>query len=83
MIREVIRPSQCDFHITIPKEYIDKDVELIMFVLEEKMLKTKPDSKKEKNSLKGVFNKYADISKIPLEDGIWEKHVKDKFTKYD
>jgi len=84
MIREMIRPSQCDLHITIPSEYINRDIELIIFALDEQksVINTNPPNK-EISSLRGVFNKYADTTKITLEDDAWQKHLLGKFNKDD
>ena len=35
MIREVIKPQDSSFVIDIPNNYIDKEVEFIMFLLDE------------------------------------------------
>lgn len=82
MIREVIRPQQRDFHITIPADYINKVVEFIMFPLDEQEVieKSKTPTKK---SLRGVFNRYADESKIALEDKAWQMNVVAKFKNHD
>lgn len=44
----------------------------------------KTDSRENKNpkdlsSLGGILNKYADISKIDLEEKAWELHISDKY----
>ena len=31
------------------------------------------------NSLRGVFNQYADSSKLDLEESAWKNHIMDKF----
>jgi hypothetical protein len=82
MIREVIRPVQSDFHIKIPTEYLNKEVEFIMFPLDENNLIPKVENNSIK-SLRGVFSKYADSSKIALEDKAWQMHIMDKFKKHD
>ena len=82
MIREVIRPTQNDFHIYIPTEYLNKDVEFIMFPLDEQEHIQKVKTVKEK-SLRGVFNKYADNSKVALEENAWQLSVMKKFQKHD
>ena len=85
MIREIIEPKSNELTIKIPKEYINKKVEFIMFALdeEEKVIKEEKKSNKKMNSLRGVFNKYADSQKVALEDKAWELHVMDKFKKND
>lgn len=32
-------------------------------------------------NLKGVFNKYANISKLNQEENAWEKHIVNKYKK--
>jgi hypothetical protein len=80
MIREVIRPQHTTLTINIPTSYIDKEVEFIMFPLDEKETTQKSKTKK---SLKGVFNNYADNSKIPLEDNAWQDYIMDKYKQND
>jgi len=83
MIREIIRPQYTNLTIKIPTEYIDRDVELIIFPIDKKEIA--PNQKKSKNqkSLRGVFNQYADKSKIPLEKNAWQNHVVEKFKQND
>jgi len=78
MIREVIRPQQNSFTINIPNSYIDREVEFIMFPLDEQE-KIKEIKQQDISMLGGVFNKYADSSKIDLEDNAWELHIVDKY----
>lgn len=82
MIREVIRPTQNDFHIYIPTEYLNKDVEFIMFPLGEQENVIKIETSKEE-SLRGVFSLYADDTKLDLEDNAWQLSVINKFKKHD
>ena len=82
MIREVIRPQYTNFTINIPTSYIDREVEFIMFPLDEKEI-VQDIKQKKKKSLRGVFNQYADSSKISLEDNAWKNHTIEKFKKYD
>jgi hypothetical protein len=74
MIREVIRPTQNDFHIYIPTEYLNKDVEFIMFPLDEREHVQKVETVKQK-SLRGIFNAYAVDAKIVLEENAWQLSV--------
>jgi hypothetical protein len=62
MIREIIKPQYTSFTINIPTEYIDKEIELIMFPID-----TPNISKNKQKFLKGVFNQYASKSKKALE----------------
>ena len=83
MIRKVIKPQYTNLTITIPTSYIDKDIELIMFPLDEKEEIQDNRISKMKKSLRGVFNKYADSSKVALEDNAWQNHIIDKFRQND
>ena len=80
MIREVIRPQNTSFSINIPTSYIDRELEFIMFPLDEKEI-TQEIKQKNNKSLRGVFNQYADTSKITLEDDAWKNHTIEKFKK--
>ncbi len=79
MIREVIRPQDSSITINIPNSYINREVEFIVFPLDEQETPQKID-KQDISSLGGSLNKYANISKIDLEDSAWEKHVTDKYN---
>jgi len=82
MIRKVIRPQHTNLTISIPTNYIDREVEFIMFPLDEQEI-IKEKRKEKKKSLKGVFNQYADDSKISLENSAWQNHIIDKFKQND
>jgi hypothetical protein len=82
MIREVIRPQYTNYTITIPTSYIDKDVEFIMFPLEDREIETNVQEKNNK-SLRGIFNQYANSSKIALEESAWQNHILDKYKQHD
>ena len=81
MIREIIRPQYTNLTINIPTEYIDRDIELILFPIEAKEKMQSSKRRETKKSLRGVFNQYADQSKIPLEDSAWQDHIIEKFKK--
>ena len=83
MIRKVIKPQYTNITINIPTSYIDKDVELIMFPLDEKKVIQNTKKKRIKKSLRGIFNQYADSSKTALEDSAWKNHIIDKFKQND
>ncbi len=79
MIREIIKPRYENFTIKIPREYINKEVEFIMFILDENKI-IKPNKVKNKiELLGGVLNKYANLSKMKLENKAWEMHIMDKY----
>jgi len=80
MIREIVRPKNKNITINIPDDYVGQEIEYIVFPI------SKSSTKKVKNndsieSLGGILNKYADPSKIELEDQAWKLHVIDKFSK--
>ena len=76
MIRKIIKPKNNQIVLNIPESYIDKEIELIIFPRD----KEESYNLKKNKSLKGVFNKYADNSKIPLEEKAWQKHIIDSFN---
>jgi len=79
MIREIIKPRYENFTIKIRREYINKEVEFIMFLLDENKI-IKPNKVKNKiELLGGVLNKYANLSKMKLENKAWEMHIMDKY----
>lgn len=78
MIREIIRPQQNQIILDIPEDYINKEVELIVFPLEENE-KDKIKHKENILSLAGSLSKYADPSKIDLESKAWEMHIMEKY----
>jgi len=80
MIREIVKPEDTNLTINIPEDYVGQEIEYIVFPI------SKSSTQKVKNnddieSLGGILNKYADPSKIELEDKAWELHVLDKFSK--
>ena len=78
MIREIIRPKYNNFTINIPNDYIDREVEFIMFPLDEQE-KIQEEKKENISILGGSLNKYSDLSKINLEDCAWELHTINKY----
>ena len=78
MIREVIRPQYNNFTISIPSSYINKDVEFIMFPLDEPEI-VNEIKKQDISVLGGSLNKYANPLKMDSEDNAWEQHVMDKY----
>ncbi len=79
MIREVIRPQCNNFTINIPNSYVNREVEFIMFPLDEPEI-TDEVKKQNISVLGGSLHKYSDPSKIDLEDKAWELHIEDKYT---
>jgi len=81
MIREIIIPKYDSLTIKIPMEYIDRKIEFIMFALDEEKSIKKYKSKKSNRIelLGGILNRYADLSKIELEDKAWDMHVLEKY----
>jgi len=81
MIREIVKPKNSNLVINIPDEYIGQEVEYIVFPLH-KNIKENPKEDIDIDSIGGILNKYADPSKIELEDKAWELHVMEKFAKW-
>jgi hypothetical protein len=82
MIREIIKPEYTNITINVPTSYIDREVEVLVFPIDEK----KDSSKNRANnikSLKGVFKQYADASKVPLEESAWKNHIIEKYSHND
>ena len=82
MIREIIKPTNNNFTITIPNEYINQEIEFILFPLNSnEIIETtyKPNKKQDISTLGGSLNKYANPSKIELEDKAWDLHIMDKY----
>ncbi len=79
MIREIIKPTDKNVNIQIPDEYINREIEFIMFPISE----ISTQKKKDKKSLKGSFSKYADSAKRVLENKAWQMHVVEKFKLDD
>jgi len=70
LIRQVIRPKSNQVMIDLPKDYVDKNIELIINVI---------DEKNGLISLAGSLNKYADKSKLRLENKAWDLYIMDKY----
>lgn len=79
MVREIIKPTDKSINIQIPDEYINREIEFIMFPIDN----IATPKKRERKSLKGAFSEYADPSKKALEDKAWETHVLEKFKLDD
>jgi hypothetical protein len=78
MLREVIRPQHNNITINIPNSYLNREVEFIMFPLDEKE-EIKEAKQQDISILGGSLNKYADHSKMDLENKAWELHIMDKY----
>jgi hypothetical protein len=57
---------------TLPNEYLPEVLDFVVFL--------KAKSKGKKKSAFGCLSEYADLSKIPLEKGVWEKEVAKKYA---
>ena len=77
MIREVIRPQHSSFTINIPSSYIDRDVEFIMFPLDnEEIIKVENSSKPTPNITNSLFGALKD-STINQDD--YKSYLKNKY----
>ena len=82
MIREIIKPEDDELIIKIPLDYVGKEIEYIIFPVDEKESK-RVDNRKSTKSLRGVFSQYAENAKIPLEKSAWQNHIMEKFQSND
>ena len=80
MIRKIVRPEDTILTIKIPKDYVGQEIEYIVFPIS-KSSTPKIKNNNDIEALGGILNKYADPSKIELENKAWELHVMDKFSK--
>jgi uncharacterized protein YpuA (DUF1002 family) len=80
MIREIIRPTHNDYTITIPNEYINQDVEFIMFPLDHGEIigniKKNPIEDKTKNITNSLFGALKGIN-INQDD--YKNHLESKY----
>jgi len=68
MLREIIRSQKNELTIKIPNEYLNKELEVVIFPLE-----SPP------KSLAGIFKQYANKQLIKKEKDIaWEKAISEK-----
>ena len=81
MIREIVKPEDTNLIINIPENYVGKEIEYIIFPLDNET--DDEENFKSISSLKGIFNKYANPSKIELEDKAWKLHVQKKYKIND
>ena len=70
MIREIIIPREREIILKIPEDYINREVELIVFPIDEQKKVTK-NNRQNISSLAGSLSKYANPDKIELEDRAW------------
>ncbi len=83
MIRKIIKPQQNQIILNIPEDYINKKVELIIFPIEETIIEKNNNIMKNKKSLRGVFSKYADTSKVSLEGKAWQNYIINRINRND
>ncbi|WP_458701557.1 hypothetical protein ACKGJI_05415 [Sulfurospirillum sp. 1307] len=79
MIRKVVRPEHTNITIDVPTSYIGKDIEFIMFPLENQNQFEK-SSLKSLESLRGVFAKYSKSANIEKEKNAWQMHIVEKYN---
>ncbi len=83
MIRKIIKPQQNQIILNIPENYINKEVELIIFPIKETIIEKNNNIMKNKKSLRGVFSKYADTSKVSLEGKAWQNYIINRVNQND
>lgn len=78
MLREVIRPQHSNFTINIPNSYIDREIEFIMFPLDnEEITKIENIPKSSKNIINSLFGalKNSNINKSDYKDYLETKYL--------
>jgi hypothetical protein len=79
MIREIIRPNSNNFTISIPNEYVNQEVEFIMFPLKKNksVQETKYQDNKSQNITNSLFGalKNSDISQNNYNDYLENKYL--------
>ncbi len=83
MIRKIIKPQKNQIILNIPENYINKEVELIIFPIKETIIEKNNNIMKNKKSLRGVFSKYADTSKVSLEGKAWQNYIINRVNQND
>ena len=78
MIREIIRPQQNQIILNIPDDYINKEVEFIIFPLEEKnIIQNKNTSNSKKSNLTSSL--FGALKNIQLKESDYKKYLEDKY----
>lgn len=78
MLREVIRPQHNSFTINIPNSYIGREVEFIMFPLDnEEITKIEDSTKTSKNITNSLFGalKNSNINQSDYKDYLENKYL--------
>jgi hypothetical protein len=78
MLREVIRPQSNNFSINIPNSYINREIEFIMFPLDnEEITKIEDTPKSSKNITNSLFGalKNSNIDKSNYKDYLENKYL--------
>ena len=78
MVREVIKPQHNNFTINIPNSYIDREIEFIMFPLDnEEITKIDNTPKSSKNITNNLFGslKNSNIDKSDYKDYLETKYL--------
>lgn len=77
MIREIIHPTTENYTIVIPKEYLNKDVELLIIPLDSK---NGEDSDKMRK-LEIIRNSAGLIKKEDFDPIKWQDEIRDKWNE--
>ncbi|NOQ31632.1 MAG: hypothetical protein GQ570_10970 [Helicobacteraceae bacterium] len=78
MLREVIRPQHNSFTINIPNSYIDREIEFIMFPLDnEEITKIEDTAKSSENITNSLYGalKNSNINKSDYKDYLETKYL--------
>ena len=78
MIREIIKPQQNQIILNIPDDYVNKEVEFILFPLEENnIIQNKNTSNSKKSNLTSSL--FGALKNIQLKESDYKKYLEDKY----
>jgi len=75
-VRQIVNSNQLD-KIPLPKNFVNRQVEVIIFPVDEKIQADAP--KKTIHDFVGIFEEYQNPDLLPLEKEAWGKAVMDKY----
>ena len=80
MIREIVRPTDHQLTIQLPREYINQQIEYIIFPLQSNP-KPSEQPTTSLDAVGGILHPYAAPEKIEQEASAWAEHVMEKYER--
>ena len=80
MIREIVRPTDHQLTIQLPREYVGQEIEYIVFPLQSRDEPSKQPTTS-LDSVGGILHAYAAPEKIEQEASAWAEHVMEKYAQ--